>query len=182
MNDITDLSNTIKPKSDQLNADDLLTGPITVKITDVRGGTVDQPVNIHIDGYLPYRPCKGMRRVLIKIWGKNGKSWIGKSVTLFCNPNVKWGGVECGGIEISHLSDISKPSTLMLTKARGRKSGFTVQPLIVEDITVIDLEAVCIECGYSEQDVLNTISPPLESFAEIQDKTSCAEYLRANKK
>ena len=179
MNDITDLSDTIKPKSDQLNADDLLTGPITVKITDVRGGTVDQPVNIHIDGYLPYRPCKGMRRVLIKIWGKNGKSWIGKSVTLFCNPNVKWGGVECGGIEISHLSDISKPSTLMLTKARGRKSGFTVQPLIIESI---DLVEVANECGYTADEVCATFDPPLDSLDGVQDKASCAAYLRNNRK
>ena len=182
MNDITDLSDTIKPKSDQLNADDLLTGPITVKITDVRGGTVEQPVHIYIEGQQPYKPCKGMRRVLINAWGKNGKDWIGKSCTLFCNPAVKWAGVALGGIEISHLSDISKPETLMLTKARGRKSGFTVKPLIVEDVTVIDLEAVCIECGYSEQEVLNTFNPPLESFAQIQDKASCAAYLRSNRK
>lgn len=132
MNDVTDLSSTIKPKSDQLNADDLLTGPITVKITDVRGGTVEQPVHIYIEGQQPYKPCKGMRRVLINVWGKNGKEWVGKSATLFCNPDVKWAGVALGGIEISHVSDISKPVTMMLTKARGRKSGFTVQPLIIE--------------------------------------------------
>ncbi len=132
MNDVSDLSNTIKPKSDQLNADDLLTGPITVTITDVKGGTVEQPVHIHIEGQQPYKPCKGMRRVLINAWGINGKEWIGKSVTLFCNPDVKWAGVALGGIEISHVSGISKPLTMMLTKARGRKSGFTVQPLIIE--------------------------------------------------
>jgi len=132
MNDVSDLSSTIKPKSDQLNADDLLTGPITVTIPDVKGGTVEQPVHIHIEGQQPYKPCKGMRRVLINAWGINGKEWIGKSVTLFCNPDVKWAGVALGGIEISHVSDISKPLTMMLTKARGRKSGFTVQPLIVE--------------------------------------------------
>lgn len=132
MNDVTDLSITIKPKSDQLNADDLLTGPITVTITDVKGGTVEQPVHIHIEGQQPYKPCKGMRRVLINAWGINGKEWVGKSVTLFCNPDVKWAGVALGGIEISHVSGISKPLTMMLTKARGRKSGFTVQPLIFE--------------------------------------------------
>jgi len=132
MNDVSDLSNTIKPKSDQLNADDLLTGPMTVTITDVKGGTVEQPVHIYIEGQQPYKPCKGMRRVLINAWGINGKEWVGKSATLFCNPDVKWAGVALGGIEISHVSHISKPLTMMLTKARGRKSGFTVQPLIIE--------------------------------------------------
>ena len=179
MNDVTDLSNTIKPKSDQLNADDLLTGPITVKITDVRGGTVEQPVHIYIEGQQPYKPCKGMRRVLINAWGKNGKEWIGKSATLFCNPGVKWAGVALGGIEISHLSDIQKPLSMMLTKARGRKSEFKVKPLIIEGI---NLREVASECGYTQQDVCETFNPPLNDMAEVEDKAGCAAYLRANKK
>lgn len=179
MNDITDLSSTIKPKSDQLNADDLLTGPITVKITDVKGGTVEQPVHIYIEGQQPYKPCKGMRRVLINAWGKNGKEWIGKSATLFCNPDVKWAGVALGGIEISHLSHISKPSTMMLTKARGRKSGFTVQPLIIESINLVEIAR---ECGYTEKELCETFTPPLKSISEIQDTVGCAEFLMSNKK
>jgi hypothetical protein len=179
MNDVIDLSNTIKPKSDQLNADDLLTGPITVKITDVRGGTVEQPVHIYIEGQQPYKPCKGMRRVLIHNWGKNGKEWIGKSATLFCNPAVKWAGVALGGIEISHLSDIAKPSTMMLTKARGRKSEFTVQPLIIESI---DLDVIAAECGYTSQEVCETFDPPLCDLTQVQDKANCAAYLRSNRK
>ena len=38
MNDISKLSDTIKPKSDQLNADDLLANAITVEITAVERG------------------------------------------------------------------------------------------------------------------------------------------------
>jgi hypothetical protein len=56
------LRDTITPKSDQLNADDMITGPITVTITGVRRGDKDQPVVIDIDGgYQPYKPCKSMR-------------------------------------------------------------------------------------------------------------------------
>ena len=179
MNDVSDLSNTIKPKSDQLNADDLLTGPITVTITDVKGGTVEQPVHIYIEGQQPYKPCKGMRRVLINAWGINGKEWVGKSMTLFCNPLVKWAGVALGGIEISHLTDITKPSVMMLTKARGRKAEFTVQPLIIENI---DLEAVAKECGYTVQEVCQTFTPELDSIDEVQDEAGCAAYLRNNRK
>ncbi|QFP96667.1 hypothetical protein PP512_gp52 [Gordonia phage Denise] len=41
-----DLSETIAPKSDQLNAEDLLTGPRIVTVTEVRRGSAEQPVEI----------------------------------------------------------------------------------------------------------------------------------------
>src|SRR5690625_6686577 len=76
-----DLSHTIVPKSDQLNADDLIAGNITIKVTDIKASdSPDQPVIIHYenDNGRPYKPCKSMRRVLIQAWGANGKQWIGK--------------------------------------------------------------------------------------------------------
>ena len=130
MND--SLADTIKPKSDQLNADDLLTGPITVKITGVKRGPVDQPVHISIEGQQPYKPCKSMRRVLISAWGDQGAEWVGKSMTLYCDPSVKFGGVALGGIRISHLSHISCVMNIMLTESRGRKAQFTVKPVAVQ--------------------------------------------------
>ncbi len=133
MNDNLDLSDTIKPKSDQLNADDLLTGPITVVIAGVSRGSADQPVNIAINGLMPFKPCKTMRRVLVTAWGQNGKDWIGKSMTLFCDPSVKFGGVALGGIRISHLSHISGPMNMMLTASRGRKAQVVIHPVVIED-------------------------------------------------
>lgn len=171
MNDVTDLSNTIKPKSDQLNADDLLTGPITVKITDVRAGNVEQPVHIYIEGQQPYKPCKGMRRVLIRAWGSNGKEWIGKSLTLFCNPNVKWAGVALGGIQISHLSHIEGVLSIMLTQARGRKSEFRVSPLIVESqsFVVDDNVKDWISAAKADMKALDQITDPeYRKFIESQ--------------
>lgn len=127
------LRDTIEPKSDQLNADDLIAGPITVRITDVkRSAAPDQPIDVHIDGHRPFRPCKSMRRVLIAIWGDDGKSWVGRSMTLYCDPAVKFGGVAVGGIRISHMTDIDKPVDLMLTTTRSKRSVYTVKPLIVE--------------------------------------------------
>tara|TARA_R110000850_G_C9996087_1_gene467941 strand:- start:3454 stop:3987 length:534 start_codon:yes stop_codon:yes gene_type:complete len=137
MNDITNLADTIKPKSDQLNADDLLTGPITVTINDVSRGTADQPVFLALDGLMPYKPCKTMRRVLVTAWGINGKDWIGRSLTLYCDPSVKFGGVALGGIRISHLSHINGSINMMLTASRGRKSQFIVQQLVQMDYTKI---------------------------------------------
>ena len=52
MNDTINLRDTIAPKSDQLNADDLIAGNITVKIMGVRRGSRDQPVIIDIDGVI----------------------------------------------------------------------------------------------------------------------------------
>ena len=74
MSDITDLRDTIVPKSDQLNADQLLGGPITIRVTDVRRGSDDQPIIIAYDndGGRPYKPCKSMRKVLLFAWGADG--------------------------------------------------------------------------------------------------------------
>ena len=125
------LKSTIEPKSDQLNYDDLLTGPITVTVVSVKRSTSqDQPIDIHIDGHRPYRPCKSMRRVIIAVWGDKGADWIGKSMTLYGDPSVKFGGVAVGGIRISHLSDIDSPEiSFMLTTSRSRRVMHTVKRL-----------------------------------------------------
>lgn len=130
MSDVEMLRDTITPKSDQLNADSLLAGPITVTVTDVRRGSTEQPIDIHISGgHQCWKPCKSMRRILITAWGDNGKSWIGKSMTLYCEPSVKFGGVAVGGIRVSALSDIESDLTISLTATRGKRSPFTVKKL-----------------------------------------------------
>lgn len=141
MND--SLRDTIEPKSDQLNADDLITGPLTVRVENVKRGTTDQPVEIAIAGHRPFRPCKSMRRVLIAAWGDHGKDWIGKSMTLYCDPDVRFGGVAVGGIRISHLSDIPGEMKMMLTTTRSKRAGYVVKPLTVEvpDYPEADFEA-----------------------------------------
>lgn len=123
MTNIQDLSPTIAAKSDQLNADDLLGGPITVTIEAVNEGAPDQPVSIKISGgHQPYKPCKSMRRVLIAAWGSDGTQWAGRSMTLFNEPTVLWAGKPVGGIRISALSDMPKEMTIALTVTRGKKA------------------------------------------------------------
>ena len=130
MNSDESLLDTIEPKSDQLNADDLVTGPMTVTIRDVaRGQTSEQPVQIVLDGHRPYMPCKSMRRVLIAAWGDRGKDWIDKSLTLYCDPTVKFGGVAVGGIRISHLSHLDNDLAIMLTTTRSRRALYKVARL-----------------------------------------------------
>lgn len=131
MNDVSKLSKTIEPKSDQLNADDMIAGPITVTIAGVRSGDRDQPVVIDITGHRPYKPCKSMRRVMIAVWGENGHDWVGQSLTLYRDPNVKWGGVAVGGIRISHMSGMEGENSMMLTATRGKRERYVVKPLQV---------------------------------------------------
>ena len=138
MNDVSNLGDTIKPKSDQLNADDLLTGSINVTVMGVRRGSADQPIVIDIDGNRqPFKPCKTMRRLLIMTWGDDGHAWVGRSMTLYNDPDVKWAGVAIGGIRISHVSHINEPQSFMLTATRGKRAQHTVHPLATEDHTAI---------------------------------------------
>lgn len=129
---VENLRDTITPKSDQLNADDLVGTSKTITITDVRRGTADQPVSIHYEGEngRPYKPCKSMRRVLIYAWGDDGKAWIGQSMTLYNDPEVKFGGVKVGGIRISHLSHINGTQIMQLTATRGKRAPYRVDPLV----------------------------------------------------
>lgn len=126
------MASAIIPKSDQLNSDDLIAGPITIKVTGVtiRGGQ-EQPVSIHYEGDngKPYKSCKSMNRVLVTCWGADAKQYVGRSMTLYREPTVKWGGMEVGGIRISHLSDIPESITMALTATKGSRKPYTVRPL-----------------------------------------------------
>lgn len=129
MSEDTWIAKTIVPNSQQLNADDLTAGPITITVTDVRQGEADQPVCICSDGRQPYKPCKTMRRLLVSLWGDKASEWVGKRLTLYADPSVKWGGVAVGGIRISHVSGIDQPHTVMVTETRGKRKAMTVHPL-----------------------------------------------------
>lgn len=131
---MNDMSAVITPKSDQKNADDFLAGPMTIKITEVRitPGT-EQPVSIHFAGDegKPWKCCKSMSRVLVFAWGPDARKYIGRSVTLYRDPSVKWAGMEVGGIRISHMSDIDAPITMALTATKGSRKPYTVRVLEV---------------------------------------------------
>jgi len=126
-----DLTESIAPKSDQLNADDLISGPVTVTVQEVVQGTAEQPVDVRLVEFpgRAYRPSKSMRRVMVMAWGAEAGSYAGRRITLFRNPEITFGRDKVGGIEISHLSHIEKPLTVALTATRGKRKNFTVGPL-----------------------------------------------------
>ena len=129
MSDVSSLRDTVAPKSDRRNADDFLAGSETVKIIAVKRGDAESPVAVHLENSKPWYPCKSMRRILIAAYGDNGGDWIGKSMTLYCDPAVRFGGVAVGGIRISHLSHIESDMVVSLTTTRSKRSPYTVKKL-----------------------------------------------------
>lgn len=139
------LSTTITPKSTQLNADDLLSGPRTIKITSVTAFSAEQPVAINYEGDdgRPYLPGKSMRRVLVAMWGSEGSAYIGRRLTLYCDKEITFGPDKTGGIRISHASDIAEPVEIALTVKRGKRKPFRVEPLAAERAAEpIDIQAL----------------------------------------
>lgn len=131
---MTNMREAIIPKSDQLNSDDLIGRELTIKITGVtvRGGQ-EQPVAVSYDGDggKPYKPCKSMCRVMVATWGADASKYVGRSMTLYRDPKVKWAGMEVGGIRISHMSHIEETMTMALTVTRANKKPYVVKPLVV---------------------------------------------------
>lgn len=127
-----DMAQFVAPRSDQLNADDLIAGPRTIRITRVSGsGNAEQPVNVHFEGDdgKPYRPCKSMRRVMIAAWGADAAQYAGRALTLYRDPKVQFGGMEVGGIRISHMTHIDRDLVMALTATKKSRKPYTVKPL-----------------------------------------------------
>jgi len=134
MNTTTDMSQVIVPRSDQINADDLIAGPMNITIRDVRiSGGQEQPVSIFFEGSdKAFRPCKSMSRVLVQGWGPDSSKYVGRSLTLYRDASVKWAGMEVGGIRISHMSHIESEKLMMLTATNGSRKPHKVKPLVIE--------------------------------------------------
>ena len=126
-----DITSTLEAKSNQLNTDDLIAGPRTIAITKVAAGRDDQPVAISFDGDQgkPWYPCKSMRRVLVAAWGPDASQYVGRRVKLFRDPSVTYGGIQVGGIRISHLSELETPLSIALTVTRQKRAPYKVLPL-----------------------------------------------------
>lgn len=126
-----DLSETLAPNSEQVNAEDLLAGPIIVTITGVERGNKEQPVFVHLAEFpnRTYRPGKTMRRLMVAVWGPDSKTYVGRSMQIYCDPTIKFGPQTVGGIRISHMSGIDGPREANLTVSRGERAPFIVQPL-----------------------------------------------------
>lgn len=130
------------PRSDQWNAEDFIGGARTFTIAGVKPGKAEQKYDIELeDGEgRVWRPPLTVLRLLMAAWTNEAATWIGQRVTLYLDPDVKFGGSAVGGIRVSHLSGIEKPLTVILSASRGKRSPITVQPLKPEfdESTVVD--------------------------------------------
>lgn len=164
-----DMSGVIEPKSDQINADDFMSGPRTYRIkgVSITPGS-EQPVTIALEDSKPWRPCKSMSRLLVAAWGADAKEYQGRSVTLYRDPKVKWGGLEVGGIRVSHLSHIERDMVIALTMTKGKRSPYTVKPLKAD---VAPLKAVAtVADGFDFSGFENAVKMAL-TMAESADET-----------
>lgn len=125
------ISKLRQSNSQQINADDILSSPVTVTITGAVEGTAEQPVLISVAEVQgkTYRPSLTMRKVLGAVWGDETDEWIGKRCTLIRNPDIKFGGQVVGGIEIAAMSGIERPVEVSVLEKRGKRRTFKVLPL-----------------------------------------------------
>lgn len=180
-----DMITTIKPKSDQLNADDLTGTTKTIKITKVSIlGEAEQPIGINFEGdnNKPYKPCKSMRRVLVNVWGSDGNAYVGRSLTLYRDDKVMFGGVAVGGIRISHMSHLDKDVTMALTATKASRKPYTVKPLLDESVELknkltlaansglVKLQEAWAKLTPAEQKVAAPFKPELKKIADEFDK------------
>jgi hypothetical protein len=125
-----DLTESIAPKSDQLDAIELVSGPRIFKIERVSTHNAEQPFNFHLEGFpRVWRPGKSMRRIIVAAWGSSAETYAGKRVELYCDPSIQFGNDITGGTRISRMSGIDKPLKVPLLVKRGKSALFTVDPL-----------------------------------------------------
>ena len=131
---MNDMSSTIVAKSDQVNAADLIGNPRTITIKEVRiKASDDQPVSVLIEGdNKAFRPCKGVRRLMVRVWGADASKYIGHSMTLFCDPSVTWAGKEEGGIRVSHMSGLDEAIVEFMRTSRAATKGYKIFPLAAQ--------------------------------------------------
>lgn len=125
-----DLTESTIARSDQINADDLVSGPITYTIREVIKGKAESPFDfILVETDRAYRPSKTMRRVIVAAWGPEAANYPGRRLTVYREPTIQFGGKTVGGIRISAMSHIDKRIELMLQVTRGKREKFIVDPL-----------------------------------------------------
>ena len=125
-----DITESLAPKSNQLDAVDLASGPrdFTITRAEYRPGT-EQPVTVYLAEFdRPWKPGKNMRRVLASCLTPDTDKWAGHRVRLYCDGEVMYAGVKVGGIRISNI-DIEKPTKVPLILTKGKSVMWPVDTM-----------------------------------------------------
>lgn len=121
----------VETRSDQINADDLITGTRIYTIKEVVPGKAEQKYDIHLveSPGKCWRPPTTVLRQLTAAWDDDARAWQGRRVELYRDENVSFGNERVGGIRIKALSHIDAPINVRVQIKRGKRATLTVQPL-----------------------------------------------------
>lgn len=141
MDTVDDLTKVLEAKSDQLNAADLA-GVKRLVITKVTvGSTGSQDHVIHYEGgeKRPYKPSKGMSRIMAKHWGIKPSLHVGKLLDVYNDPTVIYAGKEVGGIVICGMSDLnSEKTTEKVAIARSKYKMIKIKNISSDGVAVVN--------------------------------------------
>lgn len=133
-----DITSSLAPRSDQINADDLVAGPQTFTIREVIGGKAEQPFDfLLVETERAFRPAVTMRRLIAAAWGVDADQYVGRRLTVYRDPTIRFGKDVVGGVRISHMSGISERVEVKVQVTRGKREVFAVDPL--PDLSPADL-------------------------------------------
>lgn len=120
---MSDITFALEAKSDQLNAVDIIGCDRVIKITSVNVTQTDQPVSIFFEGDhgRPWKPSKGMLRILAGCWGADSSAWKGQSAQLYFEPSVVYGGKAVGGIRVRAVTGINTQKTFSIAINRTKR-------------------------------------------------------------
>lgn len=127
-----DISHALVAKSDQLNASDLTGAPIVATIAAVhviKGAPKPVIIDLVGMGGRPWKPSKGMLRVIARAWGTESDAWVGRLVKLTNNPEVIYAGERVGGVEVVAMSHLDKPFTEPVRISQKKVKQHTVEVL-----------------------------------------------------
>lgn len=168
--DLRDVRSTIIPKSDQLNFDQLILGPVVVTVTHVTAGNKEQPLIIHYEGEngRPYKPGLTMRRVIALAWGYDSEDWAGRSMELYGEPTIRFGNDAVGGIRISRMSHIAKPIEVSLAVSKGKKAMNRVEVLKVSEELQAAMSAIALACDNATLKAAKALATKLTKPADTE--------------
>lgn len=130
---VLDITPFIEAESDRITSDDLIAGPASYTVARVEGRSEQdgkKRLVIHLQGASkPFIPCKGMVRLLGHLWGADLSQWVGRGLTLYRDPDVRFGKDMTGGVRICAVSDIERPATVPIRTSQKSVKAYKVDPL-----------------------------------------------------
>mgnify|MGYP000231598174 CR=1 FL=1 len=154
---------TAESRSDQLNADDFVTGPRVYTIAGAKKGAAEQPFDIELTespGRV-WRPPITVRKILIGVWGDETAKWVGRRVELYRDDSVTFGPEAVGGIRVSKMSDLptgDRPYSVKLLSKRGKRTEYVVEPLPAAAPPISDDDAIDFERDIAEATSLQALN------------------------